>query len=68
MMRKYNVQDIKDEFLMLAAESTDDTEMLEITNASFIADEPKLFGTLNDSYIEREWAWYISVSCTTMYI
>lgn len=56
------MSDIRDEFILQEEELDDDNGMLEITNACFIADEPKLFGTLNDSYIEREWAWYISES------
>ena len=35
---------------------------VEIINASFIADEPVLFGTANIDYIERELHWYKSQS------
>lgn len=35
---------------------------VEIINASFIADEPYIFGTINHDYIERELAWYKSMS------
>jgi len=35
---------------------------VEIMNASFIADEDAIFGTLNHNYIERELQWYESTS------
>lgn len=35
---------------------------IEILNASFIADEPALFGTVNEDYVERELDWYLSMS------
>jgi thymidylate synthase len=35
---------------------------VEIMNASFIADEDAIFGTLNHDYIERELQWYKSLS------
>lgn len=37
-------------------------DMVEIVNASFIADEPFIFGTPSDDYIQREIAWYESCS------
>ena len=36
--------------------------MLEIINASFIADEASIFGTINNDYIRRETEWYMSES------
>jgi len=39
-----------------------DTGMLEIVNASFIADEPAIFGTPNEDWHKRELAWYLSES------
>lgn len=53
------VQDIRDEFIRLKYEEelTGDG-MLEIIGASFIADEPSIFGTPNEDYIRREIAWY----------
>jgi len=49
---------IKEDFV------TDKTgvKTVEIMNASFIADEPVLFGTPNTDYIERELEWYKSQS------
>ena len=35
---------------------------IEIINASFIADETSIFGTVNWEYVEREEAWYESQS------
>lgn len=35
---------------------------VEVMNASFIANEPAIFGTLNHDYIERELQWYKSMS------
>ena len=37
-------------------------KMIEIIGASFIADEPVIFGTLNTDYAEREVEWYESQS------
>ena len=35
---------------------------IELVGASFIADEPSIFGAVNDDYIERELEWYLSQS------
>ena len=35
---------------------------VEIVGASFSADEPTIFGALNDKYIEQELEWYLSQS------
>ena len=35
---------------------------LEILNASFIADQPSIIGTVNQDYVDRELAWYKSQS------
>jgi thymidylate synthase len=35
---------------------------IEIVNASFIANEPALFGTVDEAYVKREEAWYNSMS------
>jgi len=37
-------------------------KMLEIVNASFIADEPSIFGKVNYDYVMRELQWYESQS------
>jgi thymidylate synthase len=36
--------------------------MVEIQSASFIADEPFIFGAVNHDYVERELQWYKSMS------
>ena len=35
---------------------------VEVMNASFIADEPAIFGTVNEEYVARELEWYRSMS------
>ena len=35
---------------------------IEIVNANFIADEPTIFGKVNEDYIRRELNWYLSRS------
>lgn len=44
--------------------TTDKTGMqtIEIIGASFIADEPAIFGTVNEKYVEQEIDWYQSMS------
>lgn len=37
-------------------------KMLEIQGASFLADEPAIFGTVNEDYAQREIEWYLSQS------
>jgi len=37
-------------------------KMLEIINANFIADESAIFGKVNQEYVNREIAWYESMS------
>jgi len=37
-------------------------KMIEIVNASFIADETSIFGTVNENYVQRELEWYRSLS------
>jgi len=63
----YSVSDIRDEFRSLYKQQqfvTDKTgvKLLEIVNANFIADEPLIFGKLNEDYIQRELQWYKSKS------
>jgi thymidylate synthase len=54
------VSDIRAMFQYIEPDPT--TGMLEIVNASFIADEPIIYGTENQEYIERELKWYLSQS------
>ena len=61
------VKDVRQTFVELKAAEilvTDKTgvSMLEIVNASFIADEPVIFGSVNQNYVERELEWYMSMS------
>lgn len=37
-------------------------DMIELVGASFIADEPSIFGTVNEDYVNREIDWYTSMS------
>lgn len=37
-------------------------KMIEIINANFIADEPLIFGAVNEDYVQRELDWYKSMS------
>ena len=62
-----NVSNIRAEFKSLLAAGefvTDKTgvKTVEVVGASFIADEPTIFGTPNEDYIKREIAWYESMS------
>jgi thymidylate synthase len=63
----YHVQQIRNEFQYLLAQEqfvTDKTgvKTIEIVGASFIADEPAIFGEPNEDYIARELEWYNSQS------
>jgi thymidylate synthase len=67
MINRNCVQDIRAEFQqMLAREEfvVDKTgvKMLEIAGANFVADEPAIFGKVNEDYVERELDWYRSQS------
>lgn len=61
------VKDVRKHFINeLAAERfvTDKTgvKTIELVGASFIADEPTIFGPVNEEYVARELAWYRSRS------
>lgn len=61
------VEDIREEFSFLLSEDyfvKDKTgvKTIEILNASFLADEPAIFGTVNEEYVKRELEWYRSLS------
>lgn len=60
MNRNY-ISDIRNELIRLK-EVAKPTDMIEIVNASFVADEPTIFGTINEEYIQREFKWYASQS------
>ena len=62
-----NVSDIREYFKSeLAAENftVDKTgaKTIELIGASFIADEPAIFGTVNEEYVQKELDWYDSMS------
>lgn len=61
------ITDIRNEFLTAyeyGRFTTDKTgcKTIEILGASFIADEPSIFGEVNEDYVSRELAWYLSQS------
>lgn len=66
MNNLYN-EDIREEFVRMyqAEEFVIDksgVEVVEILGSSFIADEPTIFGTVNEDWSRRELAWYDSQS------
>ena len=58
-IRDYFIQELKSERFV-----TDKTgvKTIEMLGASFEADEPSIFGDVNDDYIQRELEWYKSMS------
>lgn len=65
---KHTVDDVRGWFRGLKEREeyvTDKTgcRMIEVVGATFVADEPAIFGTVNQGYVEREIAWYQSMSC-----
>jgi len=66
-MYKMKVSDIRDHFMNELKEErfiTDKSgqKTIEMIGASFIADEPAIFGTPNEEYIDDEIEWYLSGS------
>ena len=66
-MRRLVVEDIREEFVRkYEAEDViidkSGCRMLEIVSASFIANEPTIFGKPNDDYVRRELLWYHMLS------
>lgn len=66
-MRYPTVKDIREFFIGELADEAftiDKTgqKTIEMIGASFIADEPSIFGTPNQDYINKEIAWYESMS------
>jgi thymidylate synthase len=67
MRKRTHVDDIREEFIRLLelrkfVTDKSGCKMLEIISASFTADEPTVFGSLNDDYVTRELEWYRSMS------
>lgn len=66
-MKQPRTADIRDALASLYKRgkfATDKTGVrtLELVGASFIADEPTIFGALNEEYIDKELNWYLSQS------
>ena len=62
-MVRNNSNSIKKEFIKKFNEQDfNDEGMVEILGASFLADEPVIFGTVNDEYVKKEIEWYESTS------
>lgn len=59
-----NIRNIFKEKLKREDFVTDKTgvKTIEIINASFFANEPAIFGTVNQDYVQRELEWYKSMS------
>ena len=68
LIRPYKVSDVRDYFIGMKStglnHTTDKTgvKCIELIGASFEADEPAIFGTPNIEYINKEIAWYQSMS------
>jgi thymidylate synthase len=58
-IRQFFIDELKDE-----AYTIDKTgqKTIELIGASFIADEPAIFGTVNQDYVDAEITWYKSMS------
>ena len=62
-MKENKVSDIRKELLARYNNQLLNEEgMVEMIGVSFIADEPSIFGTVDDNYIEKELGWYYSKS------
>lgn len=67
MFKSYRVQDIRNYFAneLIHQRFTEDKtgqKTIELIGASFIADEPSIYGTPSEDYIKKEIAWYESRS------
>ncbi len=68
-MQHYKVQDVRNWFIELYKQADQyvidksGCKMLEIVGATFEADDVTIFGTVNKDYVQREIAWYKSMSC-----
>ena len=69
LIRPHRVQDVRDYFIGAKqgggyGQTIDKTgvKCLELIGASFLADEPAIFGTPNIEYIKKEIIWYESMS------
>lgn len=58
-IRQFFIDELKDEAFTIDKTGQKTIEMM---GASFIADEPSIFGTVNQDYVAAEIAWYKSMS------
>lgn len=58
----YNVQNIRDKIASAYMHDKRVGNTVEIIGATFIADEPVIFGSVNSEWNEREYEWYKSIS------
>ena len=58
-IRQYFIDELKDEVFTIDKTGQ---KTIELLGASFLADEPAIFGTPNQEYIDREIDWYCSGS------
>ena len=61
-MKRLKVQDIRNEFIRLKERNIYSKGTMEIQSVSFEADEPSIFGKVNNNYIDAELEWYKSQS------
>lgn len=67
MLPTLNVRSIRDWFVLALEREefvTDKTgvKTIEVVGAQFVADEPAIFGSVNEDYVKRELMWYKSMS------
>ena len=58
-IRQYFIDELHDEAF---TEDRTGQKTIELLGASFLADEPAIFGTVNQDYVEAELEWYNSCS------
>lgn len=66
-MKQNVVEDIRTELKrkLVSGEYVTDksgVKMIEIVGCAFLADEPTVFGAVNEDYVKRELDWYLSMS------
>lgn len=62
-----SMDELRDEFMSLRNEMHENESVevagtLELIGTSFVADEPTIFGSVNEEYVKRELEWYQSQS------
>lgn len=58
------IADIRDQFRKLKADlpASQVAGTIEVIGSSFVADEPTIFGAVNEAYVQSELEWYLSMS------